>query len=153
MLLAACGTDGGDDDAPGVMAPATCAEMQLAYNHDLALPAPTSGAVTAGGHAFANALSNQPGELILYGDTASSVLVHIYFSELVLDGHVVPARGAITVPGIEAANCETDHYGGSISVLGDGTYKFYVTGLHAGADCSGATIAGGFAGCYQAARN
>jgi hypothetical protein len=152
-LLAGCGTDntsGGDD---ALAPPASCDVLQLAYNHDLALPAATSGAVTVGGHAFGNAQTTKPGELILYkdGSVQGTPPVHLYFAELVLDGHIVPARGAIVLPdqGIEVANCDGDPYSGWLSVVGNGVYKFGITSLHEGADCSGPAITGSFAGCYQ----
>jgi len=152
-LLAGCGTDDGSGGGGDALAPPeSCDVMQLAYVHDLALPAATSGVVAVGGHAFGNAQTTKPGELILYqAGSALAPTVHLYFSELVLDGHIVPARGAIALPdqGIEVANCDGAPYSGWLSVLGNGVYKFGITDLHAAADCSGAAIAGSFAGCYQ----
>ena len=166
ILLCACAADHGDgtggggsgsnggSDTETLQPPTTCPLNQLSFVTDLPGAANTEATVAMSGYAFANAQTTAPGELIVYqGASAQGTpQVHLFFDKLVIDGRTVPARGALVMPdqNIEAANCATDSLLGSIAVSADGdTYSFVITGLKAGADCSGAPISGSFAGCFK----
>lgn len=163
ILLCACaadnsdGTGGGGSGGSGaetLQPPTTCPLNQLSFVTDLPDAANTEATVAMSGFAFANAQVNYPGELIVYqgASTQGTPQIHVFFDKLVADGWTVPARGAIVMPdqNIAAANCAADSLLGSITVgAGGNTYSFVLTGLKTGADCSGAPIAGSFAGCFE----
>ena len=153
ILLCACAADHDSGSSVQTLQPPTdCTQGHLSFVTDLPGALNTEASVAMSGYAFGNATIQHAGELVVYPpDSAQGTpQVHLYFTKLVLDDATVPARGVVVMPdqNIEAANCEADALQGAITVGSNGVYSFMVTGLKAGADCSGAPITGSFAGCF-----
>lgn len=151
LLLTACGED-------ALPPPEDCAPGELHYIEDLSLDggaASGEGRATFSGFIFFNAINGEPGGLAV-GDSSGpdGEGIRLEFDQLIAIGRgSARTRGQIKLGDLEAGNCETGEFVGSISQPTDDLWLFTLVDLHAAPFCDGPAFSGSFAACYRDGSN